>query len=77
MLSMLLVNDFLNDYLLTPERIIGLSLIILGVALALVAKRLTRVIKRQTVVEKGDKTFVTILTVALVLILVGMIVCIL
>lgn len=77
MFNMLLVNDFLNDYLLMPERIIGLSLIIIGIVLALVSKKLTRVITRQTVVEKGNKKQITILTVALVIILAGMIVCIL
>lgn len=77
MLSMLLVNDFWNDYLLTPARIAGLSLIIIGVALAFLAKRLTRVIKKQDVVEKGDKMYASILLFSLVLILGGMIVAIL
>lgn len=77
MLSMLLVNDFWNDYLLTPARIAGLSLIIIGVALAFLAKRLTRVIKKQDMVEKGDKLYASILLFSLVLILGGMIVAIL
>lgn len=77
MLSMLLVNDFWNDYLLTPARIAGLSLIIIGVALAFLAKRLTRVIKKQDIVEKGDKLYASILLFSLVLILGGMIVAIL
>lgn len=77
MFSMLLVYDFWNDYLLTPERIIGLSLIMLGVALAFLGKRLTKVIKKQDEVDKGDKTYATILTFALILILGGMIVAIL
>lgn len=77
MLSMLLVNDFWNDYLLTPARIAGLSLIIIGVALAFLAKRLTRVIKKQDIVEKGDKMYASILLFSLVLILGGMIVAIL
>lgn len=76
MLNMLLVYDFWNDYLLTPARIAGLSLIIIGIALALVSKRLTRVIKKEEV-QKGDKMRASILTFALVLILGGMIVCIL
>lgn len=77
MLSMLLVYDFWNDYLLTPERIAGLSLIIIGVALAFLAKRITKVVKKQDQVDKGDKTFASIATFALVLILGGMIVAIL
>lgn len=77
MLSMLLVYDFWNDYLLTPERIIGLSLIILGIAAAFLAKKLTKVIKKQSEIDKGDKTYATILTFALVFILAGMIVAIL
>ncbi len=77
MLSMLLVNDFWNDYLLTPARIAGLSLIIIGIAFAFLAKRLTRVIKKQDVVEKGDKMYASILLFSLVLILGGMIVAIL
>ena len=77
MLNMLLVYDFWNDYLLTPARIAGLSLIIIGVALAFLAKRLTRVVKKQSVVEKGNKTYASILLFALVLILGGMIIAIL
>lgn len=77
MLNILLVYDFWKEYLLTPERIIGLSLIIIGVALAFLAKKLIRVIKKQDEIEKGDKTYTSILTFALVLILSGMIVSIL
>ncbi len=73
MTNLLLVYDFWNDYLLTPPRIAGLSLIIIGVAVAFLAKRLTRVIKKQSVLEKGDKMVASILTFALVVILGGMI----
>ena len=76
MINLMLVNDFLHDYLLTVPRILGMSIIIIGIALALVSKRLTRVIKRTDSVDNSDKTYITILTVAFVLILVGMIVCI-
>ena len=73
MASLLLVYDFWKDYLLTPPRIAGLSLIIIGVAVAFLAKRLTRVIKKQSVLEKGDKMVASILTFSLVIILGGMI----
>ena len=74
---MLLVYDFWNDYLLTPERIIGLSIIIIGIVLALTSKRLTRVITRKSNIGSEDKTYPRILTTALILILIGMIVAIL
>ena len=77
MKSIMLVNDVLHDYLLTAPRIIGLSIIIIGVSLAFLAKQITRVAKKQSEIDKGDKTYVTILTVAFVLILAGMIACIL
>ena len=76
MFNLMLVNDFLNDYLLTLPRILGLSLIIIGIALAFVSKRLTRVIKKTDEIDNADKTYVKILCVALVIILAGMIVCI-
>ena len=77
MFSLMLVNDFINDYLVTAPRIIGMSLIAIGIALAFVAKKLARVIKKTDIIDSSDKTYVTILSVALVIILVGMIVCIL
>lgn len=77
MLNMLLVHDFWNDYLLTPARIAGLSLIIIGVALAFLARKLVKAIKKQDTVEKNDKMFASILTFSLVVILGGMIICIL
>ena len=64
MLNLMLVYDFVNDYLLTPPRIAGFCLIILGVALAFLAKRLTRVIKKQRDIENNDKTLITTLTIA-------------
>ena len=73
---LMLVNDFLNDYLLTAPRIAGLTLIILGVALAFLAKRITRVVKKQSEFDKSDKTYVTLLTFSLCLILCGMVVCV-
>lgn len=77
MFNLLLVNDFINDYLLTAPRIAGLSLIIIGVALAFLAKKITRVAKKQSQVDKSDKTYVSILTFSLVMILAGMIAAIL
>ncbi|MBO7527519.1 MAG: hypothetical protein J6T74_06485 [Clostridia bacterium] len=76
MFGLMLVNDFINDYLLTVPRILGMSLIAIGIAIAFVSKRLTRVIKKTDTIDSSDKTYVTILTVALIVILVGMIVCI-
>ena len=76
MFGLMLVNDFINDYLLTVPRIRGMSLIAIGIAIAFVSKRLTRVIKKTDTIDSSDKTYVTILTVALIVILVGMIVCI-
>ena len=73
MFGMLLIA--FEEYILAPARIVGLAMIAVGIAIALLAKRLTRVIKKQSEVDKSDRTFVTILTVALVLILCGMIVC--
>ena len=73
MFGMLLIA--FEEYILAPARIVGLAMIAVGIAIALLAKRLTRVIKKQSEVDKSDRTFVTILTVAHVLILCGMIVC--
>lgn len=73
MLSLLLM-DF-QEYLLSPARIAGLSFIIVGIAFVMIAKKLTRVIKKQSNIDKADRTYVTILTVGFVLILAGMIVC--
>lgn len=77
MLSMMLVYDFWNDYFLMPERLIGFGLIILGVALAFLAKRITKVAKKLEEVETNDKTYIIILSVSLVMILLGMIIAIL
>lgn len=73
MFSMLLIA--FEEYILAPARIVGLSLIIVGIALAFLAKRLTMVIKKQSIIDKSDHTFTTILSVALIMILAGMIVC--
>ena len=73
MFGMLLIA--FEEYILAPARIVGLAMIAVGIAIALLAKRLTRVIKKQSEIDKSDRTFVTILTVALVIILCGMIVC--
>ncbi|MBQ7884537.1 MAG: hypothetical protein IJ318_00365 [Clostridia bacterium] len=73
MLNMLLIA--FEEYILAPARIAGLAFIIFGIAACLISKRLTRVIKKQSEVDKSDRTYVTILTVGLVLILAGMIVC--
>lgn len=70
----LLLMDF-QEYLLNPARIAGLAFIILGIATVMLAKKLTRVIKKESEVDKSDKTYITILTVGFVLILAGMIVC--
>ena len=75
-MSLLLNVDFM-EYILAPQRIAGLSLIIVGIALAFLAKKLARVIKRESEVDKCDKTYVTILTIAFVMILGGMIIAIL
>ena len=77
MLNMLLVYDFWNDYFLTAPRLIGFSVIVIGIVLALVAKRIVRIMDKIEVVEKGNPRFTKIQTFALVLILVGMIVSIL
>ena len=55
MKSLMLVNDFINDYLLTAPRIAGLSLLIVGVALAFLAKPITRVAKKQSEFDKFTK----------------------
>lgn len=73
MFGMLLIA--FEEYILAPARIVGLAMIAVGIAIALLAKRLTRVIKKQSEIDKSDRTFVAILTVALVLIMAGMIVC--
>lgn len=64
-----------KEYLLKPQRIAGLVFIILGIVMVLISKKLTKVIKKQDVVDKSDRTYLTILTIALVLILAGMILC--
>lgn len=73
MFALMLIN--FQEYLLSVPRIAGLSLIIIGIATVFIAKKLTRVIKKQSQVDKSDRTYVTILTVGFVLILAGMIVC--
>lgn len=73
MFSLMLI-DF-KEYILSAARIAGLSFIILGIATVLIAKKLTRVIKKQSEVDKSDRTYLIILTVGFVLILAGMVVC--
>ena len=70
----LLLMDF-QEYLLSAPSIAGLSLIIIVIALVLISKKLARVIKKQSQIDKSDRTYVTILTVCFVLILAGMVVC--
>lgn len=75
MLNLMLDANAFSEWLLSPVRIAGLSLVILGIAIVLVAKKLTRVIKKQSQVDKDDPTYIKILTVGFVLILAGMVVC--
>lgn len=70
----LLLMDF-QEYLLAPARLAGLTLIIIGIAIVLISKKLTRVIKKQSEIDKDDKTYLTVLTVGFVLILAGMVIC--
>ena len=77
MFGLMLVYDFWTDYFLKTERLIGFGLIILGIALAMLAKRLTRVVKKKYDIQNNDPTYIKILTVSLIMILVGMIVAIL
>ncbi len=70
----LLLMEF-GEYLLAPARIAGIAFIIIGLATVLISKKLARVINKQSVVDKADRTYLTILTVGFVLILAGMIVC--
>lgn len=76
MKSLMLVNDFVNDYLLTLPRIIGMSLIIIGIALALVTRRLARVIKKTDDTNVIAKTRSKIYFIAFLIIVAGMIVCV-
>ena len=76
MKSLMLVNDFVNDYLLTLPRIVGMSLIIIGIALALVTRRLARVIKKTDDTNVIAKTRSKIYFIAFLIIVAGMIVCV-
>ena len=73
MFGMLLIA--FEEYILSPARIVGFAFIIIGISIALLAKNITQVIKKQSEIDKSDRTYTTTLTVALVLILCGMIVC--
>ena len=73
MISMLLI-DF-AEYILAPARIAGIALIAIGGALALLSKRLTRVITKKSVIDKTDRTYIICLSISLILILSGMVVC--
>ena len=55
MFSMLLI-DFM-EYLSAPQRIAGLTLIILGTASVLLAKKITKVIRKIDEVDKSDTLF--------------------
>ncbi len=74
MFNLMLVYDFWNDYFLTPSRLIGFGIIIIGVALAFLAKKITRVVRKKSEIENNDKLNTTLLSVALVMILLGMII---
>ena len=74
MASLMLVYDFWNDYLLTAPRLIGFSVIAIGIALAFLSKKITRVYRKQSQVDNGDKLYIGILTVSLIMILAGMII---
>ena len=51
MLNLMLIA--FQEYLLSPARIAGLSLIIIGIATVFIAKKLTRVIKKQSLKQQG------------------------
>ncbi|MBE7082745.1 MAG: hypothetical protein E7378_03630 [Clostridiales bacterium] len=70
----LMLNTF-TDYLLVPQRIAGLCLIIVGISLCFLSKRIAKVATKQSQITKDNKVYSGILTAALVLILAGMVVC--
>ena len=74
MASLMLVYDFWNDYLLTAPRLVGFTVIAIGIALAVASKKITRVYRKQSQVANDDKLYIGILTLSLIAILAGMII---
>ena len=70
----LMLNTFM-DYLLVPQRIAGLCLIIVGISLCFLSKRIAKVTTKQSQITKDNKVYSGILTASLIIILSGMIVC--
>ena len=53
-----LICKTLMDFIERPMVIVGLSLIIVGVALAFLARRIARAVRHSNVVESNDKASV-------------------
>ena len=59
------------DFIERPMVIVGLSLIIVGVALAFLARRIARAVRHSNVVESNDKAFLIPKITGLVMVIAG------
>lgn len=73
MLSLILEQTLL-EFLQTPNKIVGIILAMLGLALSILAKKITKVVRKVDKVNEKDPIYYCLLGFALCLILVGLIV---
>ena len=66
-----LICKTLMDFIERPMVIVGLSLIIVGVALAFLARRIARAVRHSNVVESNDKAFLIPKITGLVIVIAG------
>jgi len=66
-----LICKTLMDFIERPMVIVGLSLIIVGVALAFLARRIARAVRHSNVVESNDKAFLIPKITGLVMVIAG------
>lgn len=62
------------EFLLRYTVITGIFIAIIGLAIVFMCKRITMAVRKQDVLDKSDKLYITLFTVGIVLILVGAIV---
>lgn len=73
MLSLILENTLL-EFLQSPNKIVGMVLAMLGLALSILAKKITKVVRKVEKVNEHDPIYYCLLGFALCLILVGLVI---
>lgn len=72
-MSLSLLGIELSNLLARPEMITSLILVVVGSALAILAKRITKTVRKSNDVSQDDKVLLTLKIIGLVLILFGFI----